>query len=202
MKTNHNTEDEAGQLQLLANIYGLLALTMRYPDASFFTDDFLDVFEELLVSLNMGSAQEEINNWRRSDDLHSDIDKCMNDLQIEYTRLFINAAPHLIAPPYGSFYLDGDRTLQGKSTQKTRDFFRQYGYDLADESEPADHIRFELEFLSALLKENQLEAENTFLTTIFRPWFTQFNNRVLEDKGHPFYRVSVQLIDFFTKEDQ
>jgi TorA maturation chaperone TorD len=198
MKMNDDSENNGEQVQPLADVYGFLALCMRYPDPSFLTDEFLDVFEELLVSFALYDQQQEISSYRKSNDKKTFLD----DLQVAYTRLFINAAPHLIAPPYGSFYLDGDRTLQGKSTEKTRDFYREYGYDVADRSEPADHIRFELEFLSALLKENQFEAENTFLTTIFRPWFTQFYNKVLEDKGHPFYRVSLQLIDFFTKEDQ
>lgn len=198
MKMINNPEDDAEQAQPLADVYSFLALCMRYPDPSFLTDEFLDVFEELLVSLGLHDQQKEISTYRKSNSK----DTLLDDLQIAYTRLFINAAPHLIAPPYGSFYLDGDRTLQGKTTRTTRDFYREYGYDITDPSEPADHIRFELEFLSALLKENHYEAENTFLTTLFRLWFTQFYNRVLEDKGHPFYRVSVQLIDFFTKEDQ
>jgi TorA maturation chaperone TorD len=198
MKMNHYSETASNDIQTqpLADVYGFLALTMRYPGTSFLTEEFLDVFENLLTSLDMTGEQEEIRACRRQ------AGNLVDTLQVEYTRLFINAVPHMIAPPYGSFYLDGDHTLQGKSTRRTRDYYRQYGYDIADTSEPADHIRFELEFLAALIRENELEAEEQFLKTIFRPWFSSFYKRVLDDKGHPYFLVSLKLIDIFTKEEQ
>ena len=196
MNSHSETEDNDIQTQPLADVYVFLALTMRYPATSFLAEDFFDVFEELLGSFDMLCEQEEIRTCRQQDN------NLVDTLQVEYTRLFINAIPHIIAPPYGSFYLDGDHTLQGKSTRRARDFYRQYGYDIADTSEPADHIRFELEFLAALTRDNELEAEEQFLKTIFRPWFTSFYKRVLDDKGHPFYQVSLKLIDMFTKEEQ
>ena len=198
MKMNPYSEAKNSDIQTqpLADVYVFLALTMRYPDTSFLAEDFLDVFEELLDSFDMLSEQEEIRTCRQQDS------NLVDTLQVEYTRLFINAIPHIVVPPYGSFYLDGDHTLQGKSTRRARDFYRQYGYDIADTSEPADHIRFELEFLAALTRDNELEAEEQFLKTIFRPWFSSFYKRVLDDKGHPFYQVSLKLIDIFTKEEQ
>ena len=198
MEENSNTDINNSEAVILADIYTFLALTMRYPTPSFINKEFLDALTGLLTSYEMDSELTEIQNFCYSENE----EELLESLQIEYTRLFINAAPHIIAPPYGSFYLDGDRNLQGKSTSKTRDFYRQYGCDITDSAEPADHIRFELEFLAALARDNELDAEETFVTTIFRPWFIQFKKRVLEDKGHPFYRVSVQLIDFFTKEEQ
>lgn len=198
MKMNPHSETENNDIlvQPLADVYGFLALTMRYPDTSFLTEDFLDVFENLLASLDMVSEQEKIRACRQQ------AGNLVDTLQVEYTRLFINGVPHIIAPPYGSFYLDGDHTLQGKSTRRARDFYRQYGYDITDTSEPADHIRFELEFLAALTRDNELEAEEQFLKTIFRPWFSSFYKRVLDEKGHPYYLVSTKLIDVFTKEEQ
>ena len=198
MKMNSHSETEKNDIQTqpLADVYGFLALTMRYPDTSFLTEDFLDVFENLLGSFDMVSEQEEVRACRQQDS------NLVDTLQVEYTRLFINGVPHIIAPPYGSFYLDGDHTLQGKSTRRARDYYRRYGYDIADTSEPADHIRLELEFLAALTRDNELEAEEQFLKTIFRPWFTSFYKRVLDDKGHPYFQVSTKLIDLFTKEEQ
>ena len=198
MKMNRHSENENNDIQTqpLADVYGFLALTMRYPDTSFLTEDFLDVFENLLTSLDMVSEQEKIRACRQQ------AGNLVDTLQVEYTRLFINGIPHIIAPPYGSFYLDGDHTLQGKSTRKTRNFYRQYGYDIADTAEPADHIRLELEFVAALTRDNELEAEEQFLKTIFRPWFTSFYKRILDEKVHPYYLVSTKLIDLFTKEEQ
>ena len=110
--------------------------------------------------------------------------------------------PHVTVPPYASVYLDGSGTLQGPTTERTRDFYRAHGYDLASETEPADHLALELDFLAALTGEGQVEAEEVFLRTLFRPWFTRFKERCMQEVRHPFYTVSIQLIDFFTKEEQ
>jgi len=180
----------------IADLYGFLALSMRYPEQSFLTPAYLDTMEALLDSLDWQDEKTALEQWRT---MESDL---LTSLQVEYTRLFINAVPHVIAPPYGSVYLDGDASIQGKSTEKTRNFYREQGYDLADDSEPADHIRYELEFLAHLSRDNNFAAEEEFLKTLFRPWFRPFHDLVLEKARHPFYRVSVQLIDFLTKEEQ
>ncbi len=179
----------------LAEVYGFLALCMRYPDPAFLDQEFLVTFRDLLHSLDRDSQARELGTWLQQDN------NPLETLQIEYTRLFINAIPHVIAPPYGSIYVGGAGSLQGKLTEETRDFYRQCGFDLADETEPADHIMHELEFLAQLAREGRLEKTEEFLRRLFRPWFEQFYQRVHNEAGHPFYRVSVDLIDFFTKEE-
>ena len=104
-------------------------------------------------------------------------------------------------PPYASVYLDGNGALFGRTTERTRDFYRQHGYDLASEAEPADHLSLELDFLAALTAEGKHEAEELFLRTLFRPWFEQFQEKCMKEARHPFFQVSIRLIDFFTKEE-
>ena len=180
----------------LGSIYGFLALTMRYPDAAFCTAAFFDTLESLLASLDWPEELAAIRAWRQrtADPL--------NDLKTAYTGLFITAAPRTIVPPYASVYLDGDGTIYGRTTEWTRDFYRACGFDLSDETEPADHLRFELEFLAALAGEARFDDEERFLRTLFRPWFALFLERSMQEARHPFYQVSIRLIDFFTKEDQ
>ncbi len=179
----------------LSEFYLFLSLTMRYPDADFFTDEFLDTYENLLAGLELQEEQKSIHACRKEDE------NLLQTLRIEYTRLFINAVPHVIAPPYASIYLDGDHDLQGKTTEKTRDFYRENGYDITDSSEPADHIRFELEFLAALARDGKLDKEEQFLKKFFRPWFNKFRDQVLAETIHPYYSVSIQLVDSFTRKD-
>jgi len=198
MKMNTHSDIDSQESIILADIYQFLAFTMGYPEPELIDNPFLDAMEKMLENYEMHSEQQEIDAWRQSEK-----DANLSDtLQIEYTRLFINAAPKIIAPPYASFYIDGDQNLQGKTTQKTRDYYRQYGCDITNPHEPADHIRLELEFLASLCRDYELDAEEIFLNTLFRPWFNQFYHRIIEDQGHPFYRVSVQLIDYITKEEQ
>jgi len=195
--TTIDQEDAAAtEAGTLSNIYAFLALTMRYPQAAFVTPPFLDTLESLLASLDWQPALAEVGQWRQQPINHLD------DLQTEYTRMFINAAPRMAVPPYASVYLDGDGCLYGRTTEKTRDFYRQAGYDLTDETEPADHISHELDFLAALTGEGRYSDEELFLQTLFRPWFERFQEKSMKEARHPFYKASIQLIDFFTKEEQ
>ena len=123
----------------------------------------------------------------------------METLQIEHTRLFINGVPHVIAPPYGSVYLD--KSLLGLHTEKTLRFYAECGYSLKSGSDLPDHIIHQLEFLSLLAEKGDAEHESEFLQTIFLPWFDKFGARVKQESQHPFYSVIVQLIDYLTKEE-
>jgi TorA maturation chaperone TorD len=196
--TSIDPEDaSATEAGTISSIYSFLALTMRYPDPAFFDQQFLDTLESLLASLDEQTALAELQEWRaRTADP-------LDDLRTEYTRLFITAPPRKLIPPYASVYLDGDGTLCGKTTERTRDFYRERGYDLADNTtEPADHISFELDFLAALAGEARFDDEELFLRTLFRPWFERFQEKSIQEARHPFYKTSIQLIDFFTKEEQ
>lgn len=186
----------ANEAATLSSIYSFLALTMRYPDAAFCNPALFDAMESLLASLDWQEESDLFRQWRGHTADHLD------DLRTEYTRLFITASPRAAIPPYASVYVDGDGTLQGRTTERTRDFYRARGYDLAGESEPADHICFELDFLAALAGEARFDDEELFRRTLFRPWFERFFEKSTQEARHPFYRVSLQLIDFFTKEEQ
>jgi TorA maturation chaperone TorD len=152
--------------------------------------------ESLLASLDWRPELEAFRAWREQT---SDF---LDDLRTEYTRLFITAALRKTIPPYASVHLDGDGTLYGRTTERTRDFYRERGFDLADDTEPADHIHIELDFLAALAGEARFDDEELFLRTLFRPWFERFQEKWTKEARHPFYKVSIQLIDFFTKEEQ
>lgn len=166
---------------------------MRYPDPSWFTADFLGSLYQLLDALN---AEQEKAMLQLA---ISAAETSIHDLQIEYTRLFINGVPHVVAPPYGSVYID--RGLQGQHTEKTLQFYRQHGYDLKPASELPDHLTCQLEFLALLAEKNDTATSNEFLLKIFLPWFSVFEARVRQEATHPFYSVIVQLIDYLTKED-
>lgn len=186
----------ATEAATIGSLYSFLALTMRYPDPGFVDELFFEAFESLPASLGWQSELAAIRAWREK------TADCLDDLRTAYTRLFITAAPGATIPPYASVHLDGDNALYGRTTERTRDFYRQHGFDLQNESEPADHLRFELEFLAALANEGKFDAAELFLRTLFRPWFARFQEKMMQEARHPLYRVAIQLIDFFTKEEQ
>lgn len=179
--------------QDIAAVYRFLAQCMQYPDADWMNEEFFNVLYNLLGTL--GGIEEGV-----------EIRKCINsaddyieDLQVEYTRLFINGVPHVVAPPYGSVYIN--KALQGSFAGNTLAFYREKGFEMAQDADFPDHLIHELEFLSLLAEEKDFAGEEKFLTKLFRPWFQLFHARVTEEAHHPYFRVVVMLIDFFTKEE-
>ncbi|MBW6519800.1 MAG: molecular chaperone TorD family protein [Desulfoarculaceae bacterium] len=157
-------------------------------------DDFFNVFYNLLGSLGAVTEGKEI---RKALEQSSDF---IEDLQIEYTRLFINGVPHVVAPPFASVYMD--KSIQGSFALRTLNFYRKKGFAMGEEADLPDNLIHELEFLSLLTEEEDYVGEEEFLSTLFRPWYKCFCPRVAEETRHPYYRMVVTLIDFFTKEEE
>ncbi len=188
MKTDENIK--------LQNIYKFLALSMRYPEPSWCDDGYLS---------NCRAIMHEAGHFEDAWDLEEALAKShdfLEDLQLEYTRLFINAPGGVSAPPFGSVYLEGDRSLYGLSTEKVKAFYREQNFFLADPLAVPDALSMELDFLSLLVAGKKFHKEEEFLSKYFRPWFSKFRDIVVGESQHPFYVGIIKLIDLFTsKED-
>ena len=178
----------------IARVYRFLSQCMQYPDAEWMDEEFFKVLYNFLGSLEAVDEGVEI---KKEIDNAQDF---LEDLQVEYTRLFINGVPHVVAPPYGSVYMD--KALQGAFAGNTLAFYREKGFAMGEDADLPDHLIHELEFLSLLAEEKDFAGEVEFLKKLFRPWYGLFQARVTEGAHHPYYRVIVQLIDFFTKEEE
>jgi len=178
----------------LAVIYRFCAQSMTYPSADWFSDQYLTTLYQFLQQMGGGQYVAELQEAMKS------ATASLEDLQVEYTRLFINGVPHVIAPPYGRVYKD--HSLQGNFAEKTMQFYLQNGFTLKDGADLPDHIVHQLECLSFLAEDGNQAAEEEFLRTLFLPWFPIFASRVKKDAAHPFYPVIVSIIDFFTKEEE
>lgn len=179
----------------MADIYRFLAQSMRYPGPDWMRTDYFSAVDIFLAELGWDAEAQAL---RQS---ISENDNWLESLQVEHTRLFVNAIPTVIAPPYGSVYLGADGMLYGPSAEKAKAFYREQGFDLAGEADIPDHISFELEFLALLAGDGKEKEEALFLRKHFRPWFPKFQARVLQEGRHPFYGILVNLIDFFTREE-
>lgn len=177
----------------VATLYRFCARSMQYPEPTWFNEEYIESLYLLLDSLEAHREIQEIKTAL------SEADDALEQLQIEYTRLFINGIPHVAAPPYGSVYID--KSLQGQHTEKTMQFYREHGYSLNENADLPDHLVHQLEFLSLLAEQGDAETESVFLTRLFVPWFPHFKKRVETEAQHPFYSVIVQLIDFLTMEE-
>ncbi len=77
-------------------------------------------------------------------------------LLVDYTRLFLGPV-NAIAKPYGSVWLDGQKTVMGESTMAVLEMYEEGGFEMdAEFHELPDHIAAELEFLYLLIyRENE-----------------------------------------------
>ncbi len=185
-------ETATAETVLLPEVYRFLAQSMRYPEPSWFNDAYFKVLFSLLTELGWDSELQELGPAQQN------VSDFITELCVDHTRLFINAVPHVIAPPYGSVYLSADASLYGPSTDLTKNFYQEKGLELASLSEIPDHLVCELDFLALLAEQDRTDDEKLFLRTLFRPWFVIFRDIVIKQSGLPFYRVIVKLIDFFT----
>ena len=177
----------------IATLYRFCAQSMQFPEPAWFTSEYLASLHLLLNALGAENEGREIRAAM------AEPGDGLEKLQIEYTRLFINGVPHVAAPPYGSVYLD--KSLQGQHAAKTLQFYREHGFLLKENADLPDHLAHQLEVLALLAEQGNAEAETDFLNSLFIPWFPHFKQRVEQEAQQPFYPVIVQLIDFFTMEE-
>jgi len=167
---------------------------MQYPEPDWFSVNYLTSLYGLLDALN---GDQEKRNLQ--DEFNSSKD-VLEDLQVEYTRLFINGVPHVAAPPYGSVYLE--KTIRGKYSDDILQYYRSLGYNLTEKADLPDSLIHQLEFLSFLAEDKNRDAEEEFLARFFLPWYAIFAAKVKEEARHPFYKIIISFIDFFTKEEK
>lgn len=117
---------------------------------------------------------------------------------IDYAKLFIGPYK-MLAPPYGSLYLENGHKLMENSTIDVLNFYRQEGLDLNLKEAP-DHIAVELEFMYFLVvrelemaKENKTEGVDEyrkkqlgFITNYFG-WVREFVTAIRAHSSDGFY---------------
>lgn len=121
--------------------------------------------------------------------------------KLAYTRLFIGSL-EMEAPPYASYYMTDNHTLNGRVAAEVEAVYTQFGIQLGDgEIAPPDHLRYLLTFLSLLAaryeetgEEAFAEAYADFRDAFIAPWFGQFQKLVDEYADAPYYPALVQLI--------
>lgn len=130
-----------------------------------------------------------------------------DDLLIDYARLFLGPF-EILAHPYGSVYLDGEKVVMGNSTLAVKAFYAEQGLGLEDDfHELPDHIAVELEFLYLLhFREDEarnsgdataiaqaIENRKQFLDQHLGRWIATFTARMQEHAGTDFYRLLAVL---------
>ncbi len=118
----------------------------------------------------------------------------LEDLKVEYTRLFITSPHRTPAPPYASVYLSSDRRLKGEGYDQALAFYREAGYQPVEEGELADHVAYELSFMALLLEEGRRDLLKRFLEEHFLKWYPRFLTALKQAQPRPFYRALGDLV--------
>lgn len=197
-------------LALREDAYRLLAACFYPPSPELFEERCLPSLADLLEDLAPDAAR------HARDAAHAFEQASPVSLAVEHARLFIGPF-RLVAPPYGSLYLDDAKTVMGESTGKVSAFYGSCGLHLADDfHEMPDHIAVELEFLSFLAhKERESVAAGdrgeasrfaglqiAFLDRFLLPWLSPFTRSVMEGTESPFYRAIARCTSTYVTGDR
>lgn len=132
-------------------------------------------------------------------------------LAVEHARLFLGPQ-HVVAPPYGSVYLEEGRRVMGDSTLAVLHAYRDAGLQLDPElKELPDHVAVELEYLyylsvrgvagSSAGDEGEADrffaARRAFLTDHVGAWVPAFAARITEGTESEFYRALADCLASF-----
>jgi TorA maturation chaperone TorD len=137
------------------------------------------------------------------------------ELAVDHARLFVGPFA-LLAPPYGSVYLDNERRLMGASALEVEACYREAGLELASGfNGTPDHVAAELEFmhflavteLAARRDNDPVRAsrfrgkQRAFLTRHLGAWAPDFT-RTVEEQAHTlFYRGLAAATRIFVASD-
>jgi TorA maturation chaperone TorD len=193
-----------------SNLYGLLAAVFRAePSGAFLAELKAPAFAEVLESLDLSLGD---------DFQDTACEKLVEDLGVEYTRLFIGPGPHVSLHESMNMEFDNpmEATLWGPETVKVKKFIEAAGLDYDESfSGMPDHLSAELEFMQRLAAKeaeawaepdeafasNILKIEERFLDAHLSRWISRFCDRVIETSDHPFYQGFAEVTKGYVDYD-
>jgi len=186
--------------------YKLLAACFYHPQKELFSQEAL--FKNLTSALKQVCPEAAPFSEKMREAILQYNDE---ELAVEYARLFVGPYK-LLAPPYGSLYLDQVRRVMNHSTMEVLEMYRQAGLVMADEfKELPDHAAVELEFMYYLIyKEVEalakadldtalyfLRNQELFLKKFLGPWIPPFCQKIREGTENEFYIALAECLSTF-----
>jgi TorA maturation chaperone TorD len=195
--------------QMRGDCYRLLSACFYQPQKEAFIQEAL--FENLESSLKQTSADASIH----ASLMGKAFLKCSEeDLLVAYAKLFVGPN-ELLAPPYGSVYLDGGNLLMGDSTMGVIRMYEEQGLSMDSEfSNLPDHITVELEFMYYLIfKEGEAlersewnrafdfrETQRLFSDQYLKRWVRPFCDKIRLDADNEFYAILADCLSVFIEK--
>lgn len=199
------------------HVYGILSRSFAYPDQELVT---VVLKSGALVELLWGLSQvletphlslSEMGDWAIQ---HTDT-VLLEELSIDYTRLFVTGMPRVIAPPYESVYLN-QGLLMGEVVSGVLSAYREAGLAIQDSYDDLpDHLSAELEFMQ-FLSQAEKDAQGIgdavtselwrhrqihFLSEHLGRWAPECLEKISSGASTPFYRLIADVTLQFLRWD-
>lgn len=189
-----------------ADVFRLLSACYYEPEKNMLIEE--DLFGQLRAALELCLPDQSELADNLAENLKAAPDQ---DLLVDYSKLFVGPDT-LLAPPYGSVYLDGQRILMGDSTMDVISRYHDADFDVSDEFKNApDHITVELEFLYLLAYNESLalvekrpedhthwqQRRQSFINDHIGRWAEKFCDNVRENTKFDYYRILADLTEKF-----
>ncbi|SNR99147.1 chaperone TorD involved in molybdoenzyme TorA maturation [Anaerovirgula multivorans] len=196
--------------QARALSYHLLAQCYGFPTEALKEEKIADHLLQLLPLIEE-STEESIEKMKK----YLEEVKDLQELQLDFSKLFIGPQ-NLLAPPYGSLYLENKGQIMGESTYDVVRLFNEAGVKkLKDVKEPQDHIRIELEFMYCLIDETIIACKEgswekaekyirlqlEFLNHHLGRWIKPFTDNVYNHAETVFYKNLALATVNYIKQD-
>lgn len=127
-----------------------------------------------------------------------DVDEVRDDLEHEYTRVFVGPRPPVL--PHETYYRE-DTDFRGKGLAEVEASYSAAGWSPPEEyPEENDHVAVELAFLRYLVRRQRQGAEETFgFQRVFHEqhlseWIDDCARDILDNTDEPFYEATAYLL--------
>lgn len=132
-----------------------------------------------------------------------DLSILLEALNREATRLF-EGPGQPVAPPYGSFYLNGKRLMGPEAIAVRKAYLDAQMLPDPESRQPPDHLALELGFLAALantLADETISHLRRFIADHLLSWIPVWKDDVMVAKPHPFFRGLVNFTQASLEDD-
>ena len=187
--------------------YKNLSLCFKYPDQTLLPtlEHLLKLFETMdsRALIYIADMTEAIQQHE------------LSEIELDFSRLFIGPYT-VLAPPYGSVYLEDNRRVMGESTIDAIRHYRESGLVIKETFyDIPDHVSVEMEFIYYLIfheikaiKEDKpdeaidyFKKQVMFLNDHFSAWFFKFADSVESNAETDFYKKLAQACKAFIEEE-
>ena len=189
--------------------YYHLARLFELPDAFLVEEQVLDKLHAALAAVNEEAAEHAAQVARSFDD------EGLERVRRDHIKLFVGPE-QLLAPPYGSVYLDAQHEIMGPSTLDAARLYQAAGMLKAPSlKEPPDHVRVELDFMHRTIErtleavhaeawdeaEGLIEVQIAFLQNHLSRWVTPFAKVLRTGAATGFYRHAAGALEAFVRQE-